>query len=261
MGMQTPRGGIDFAVLSEGFELVSKNWVTYTVFSLLMLVANYAVSMIISLPFTIGNAINPPGPGDDMVAFFVQQQLQSIPLTILTTVIGGVVTGLMMGGIAIVSLKLLRGEKAELGDAFNAFSMFAPLAVAGIVYNLSVTIGFYLCCIPGLIVGGLLMPLFPIIVNERLGLKDALSKSLTLTKNHLAMAAVFFLVQGIVAVLGVIACCVGFLFTYPVALACNTLIYRDLGGPVLGTPASPTNYPRSNDPGTPGSMPEYTDPE
>lgn len=249
---QGPRGGVEFSVIGEAFELVKNNWQAYCIFSLVMIIATYAISMVITLPMSMAQAMAPAAATSEAA---MAQAMASLPLNLLSNFVNNVVMAFLMAGVANMTLKAIRGEKPELADGFAVFNMFGPIALAGILYAICTTLGLLACCIGTFIVIGLLLPVYPIIIHERLGVMDAFKRSLELMGPHWLMAGVFSFVIGLVAGLGVLACCVGVFFTVPLAYACNTLIYRDVSGLTFG-PNSATVYPRAGG----GAMPGYSGP-
>lgn len=247
-----PKGSVDFAVIGEAFEIVKNNWMPYAVFSLIGIIASYAVSMIISLPFSLAQATAPTATTPEAA---MAQAFASLPISLASNIVGAAVQAFLYAGIAAMALKTIRGERPELNDAFSVFNMAGPIALAGILYGVATMLGVLACCVGALVVSGLLIPLYPILVNERLPVVDAFKKSMNLMSGSWLMAALFVIVQGLIAGLGVIACCVGMFFTVPIAFVCSTLIYRDVAGITFG-PTSQTAYPREGG----GSMPGYDGP-
>ncbi len=247
-----PKGTLDFAVIGEAFEIVKNNWMPYVVFSLIGIIASYAVSMIISLPFSLAQAVAPQPTTTEAA---MAQAFASLPISLASNVVGAAVQAFLYAGIAALTLKVIRGERPELNDAFSVFNMAGPLAIAGILYGIATMLGVLACCVGALVVSGLLIPLYPILVNERLPVMEAFKKSINLMSGSWLMAALFVIVQGLLAGVGVIACCIGMFFTVPIAFACATLIYRDVAGVTFG-PTSQTAYPREGG----GSMPGFNDP-
>jgi len=69
----------------------------------------------------------------------------SIPL------VGLALTYIFIGGLDWMFLKLIRGQKAEVGDAFAGFNLaFGPLALFSLVAQLLVFLGIILCILPGI---------------------------------------------------------------------------------------------------------------
>lgn len=250
-----PKGSVDFSVIGEAFDLYGKNWLAFSVFSLIMLVGYYAVSMIISLPRIMMNLANPVRPDpNDITGFMISQQIAGAPFTILTAIIGGAIFGLLFGGITLMTFKAMSGQRIDISDGFAVFSNIVPFGVAGSIITCLTTIGSYMCCIPGLIIGGLFLCTYPVIAYEKLGVMDAIKRSTNIGSKHILMLTLFVLVQGILIFVGALLCCIPVLATLPAAYICNVLIYRDLVG--FGGPQSATVYPREGG----GSMPGYETP-
>lgn len=253
------RGSVDFAVISEAYEIVKNNLGPYIVIALLGIVASTAISTIISLPQTLAQMRNPPPQTGDPMQQIIEQMTQQytigLPFTILNGIVSTGIIALMSVAIANMTIKAVQGKRIEVTDGFEAMKFFVPAFFVGIISWFLGQLGLLACLVGTLIIGGLLIPAYPIIVHERLGAIDAIKRSFNLMSNHVLMAAVFFLVQGLLSAVGALACCVGILFTIPMATACSTLIYRDVSGVSFsGEPTSATVYPREGG----GNMPGYT---
>ncbi|MCB0824675.1 MAG: hypothetical protein KDC26_00650 [Armatimonadetes bacterium] len=249
-----PNRGIEFSVISEAFEFVKANIGAVCGFYAVGLIASYVVSYAIQLPTIMAQVA---AASTDNAAAATGFSLAALPFQMLGGIAQYGVLGLFNGGIAYMVIKYLRGEKVEFGDGFNAFSQALPLILGGIIASFLTALGLIGCIVGAFVVGGLFIPLYTILVHEKLSVMEALKRSAELVKPYLVMGAVFFLVQGLLGSLGVLACCIGIFFTMPMMAACGTFIYRDLTGTDFGgqfAPAGgPSNYPREAG----GSMPEY----
>jgi hypothetical protein len=66
-------------------------------------------------------------------------------------VIGMLLNGVLYGGLYFFYLKLIRGQKAELPDAFEGFkTSLGPLILAGLVTNVLIVAAFMIAALPSL---------------------------------------------------------------------------------------------------------------
>lgn len=248
---------VSFSTIGEAWNVVTKNLGPFVVAALVGLVLLYVPVMIGSL-IGQGVAMGAGAATDPSAAFgaAIMSQLIQTPFVIL----GYALAAPVFGSISYMALKWCRGEAIEMADLSFGFSRFAAFAVAGCLSYLAVTIGTYLCCIPGLIAGGCLMLTFPLIADRGLSPIDAMKASWAMLSKHMLMASLLYIVAAIVSSLGVIACGVGILVTFPIMFVVGALVYRDFTGvgPTMatpaGTPMAPTQ-PAPTEPAPPAEPP------
>lgn len=218
---------IRFSVIGEAWEIIKANMAAFIVASLISLAAMIMVSYIGS--FAAGGAMdlaNPPQDISTLLAQNLRSQVISIPFTLL----GYALAGPFLASMVHMAFKALAGQKVEVADATWGVNRFVPFALASLLVFTITTIGTYMCCVPGLIAGGLTMLVFPAMVVQGLAPFDALSFSFGRMSKFLVMASLLFLVLYLVSGLGVVACCVGVLVTFPFLSVGSALVYRDLVG-------------------------------
>ena len=156
----------------------------------------------------------------------------------------------MVAGVALIVLRLLdRTEpKPQAGDLFKGFEFFLPSFLLTLcVGGASVLIGL----IPGL---NIISPVVNIalstatmfsiflIVEKKLDFWPAIVTSYETVKTNFWALLALQLVASILGSLGLIACCVGFLVTWPFTICVIAIAYRQhFGRPVGG--ALPTGEP------------------
>ena len=246
---------VDWGNISEAFEIVKAHWQPFVIYSVIAVIGTYAINFLVQIPFqvlvTVGTTAESAAAAGGLVA-------GGILLYIISMIVSMATTAIAYSGIFALGIKVLSGGKPELGDGIAAFGKLGPVAIAGVLGSLIAIPGLCACGI-GYIFIYAMMSFAPIIIlHERLSAIDALKRSYELTKPHWLMFGAYFLVISIIAGLGVIACCVGIFFTYPLAATAILLAYRDLSGMTFGEPvaAGATPYPREGS----GGMPSYTGP-
>ncbi len=158
----------------------------------------------------------------------------SAALGFLFGLINLAVGAFLYGGLFRMALKAIRNEAISPTDLFAAGDVAPALIGAAFLTGLAVGLGTLLCIIPGLIVGALLMLTNPIIVDQRVGTMDGLSRSWNTLKPHMMSALIFLVVIAIVNIIGAIPCGLGLLITGPVSLVAVALVYRDFFQPGMG---------------------------
>ena len=72
--------------------------------------------------------------------------------TIIGALASLILAGPLYGGLAVLTLRLIRGEPASITDIFAGFdSRFVPLMLVMIVTGLLTTVGMLFCVLPGLV--------------------------------------------------------------------------------------------------------------
>lgn len=164
--------------------------------------------------------------GTTFLVFIISAAVGSIPF-------GSLLLGYVFwGGLDWMFLKLVRGQKAELGDAFAGFSLaFLPLLLFSLVGQLLTGLGFVLCILPGiylLVAWHLFTSL--LILDKRLDFWDAMEVSRKVVTHHWWSVFGFFLLCLLCLLGGVVVCCIGFFIALPVTTAATVYAYEDLFG-------------------------------
>jgi hypothetical protein len=154
-----------------------------------------------------------------------------VELFVLTSLLMAPIQGIFLGGLYKFYIKLVRGERAEIGDAFYGFTQpLAQLAMVGLMMNIIIMIGTLLCLIPGIYLSVALIFSMPLIVDKGLTWQEAMKLSMKMVNKHWFVVFGLILVNGLLAISGVIACCIGVLFTGPVAGIALMYAYEDIFG-------------------------------
>jgi len=171
------------------------------------------------------------------------QILAVVVVGIINGFTAGILGGPLMVGYYKAMAKLDAGQNADLNDLFSGFDKFIPAFLAFLLTGVMITIGYFLCVIPGLIIAPL-MPLSLCLVAKGEGDAIAAIKGgWNALQPNIIMATLAFIVLGIVGTLGVLACGVGIIFTLPIALAGTYKLSQQIlsdAEPVAATPTETT---------------------
>ena len=148
----------------------------------------------------------------------------------VTALITGLVTvvwsfaaaGLYKGALAVVD-----GRPFSMGQMFEGWDK-GQVAIAAVLIGAATAIGSFLCYIPGLIVGFLMMFTLLFIVDQQMQAIDAIKASFKLVTDNLGQTIVWALLAVVVYVVGFVACCVGLLVAIPIILIGLAFTYRRL---------------------------------
>jgi len=153
--------------------------------------------------------------------------------------LGWALNGVFIGGLDWMFLKLVRGQKAELGDCFASFDLaFMPLALYGLVSAALIMLGLILCILPGIylaICWVLFTPL--IILDKRLDFWAAMEVARKVVSKHWWQLFGFALLCVLVVICGSLICGVGVFIAMPIVRAAIVYAYDD----IFGTPAAPAS--------------------
>jgi hypothetical protein len=88
------------------------------------------------------------------------------------------ISGALYGGLAVVLLRLIRGQEARLGDVFSGFGpTFAALLLVWVITGLVSGLGLLFCLIPGLILKALWAFALPLAADRGLPFWTAMEAS------------------------------------------------------------------------------------
>jgi GYF domain 2 len=164
--------------------------------------------------------------GASLLIFLVSGAAGAIPF-------GGLLLNYVLsGGLDWLFLKLVRGQKAELGDAFAGFSLaFVPLMLFSLVSQLLTGLGFVLCLLPGIYLF-VAWELFTalLILDKRLDFWPAMELSRKIITRHwwqvFGLALLFLLAM----LAGSVVFCLGFFIALPIVKAAKVYAYEEIFG-------------------------------
>jgi hypothetical protein len=206
--------------ISRGWELVKNNFWPAVGTTTLVLLLIGAINQIFGL-FT-RSAI------ERMV---VQHQFSpgGIFLVIMVTIISAPIYTIFTAGLFKYYLKLIRGENAGVGDAFSGFGPhLGQLVLLSLAQIVLVLVGYVLCVIPGVYLAVAWYFAIPLVIDKGLGFWEAMELSRKLVTKHWFIVFAFFIVYGLLAMAGVIACCVGIFVTMPIGFAAMMYAYETI---------------------------------
>ena len=125
------------------------------------------------------------------------------------------------------------------------------MIVFSVVQMVLLLIGYALCIIPGIYLSVAWYFAIPLIIDRRMNFWEAMELSRKMVNKHWIIIFAFLIVYGLLALAGMIACCVGIFVTMPIGFA--ALMYamkpffkitNPLAAPRPRTPRSSTCWPR-----------------
>jgi hypothetical protein len=147
------------------------------------------------------------------------------------TYVAIVVAGPLTAGLYWFYLKLVRGERAEIGDAFAGFSLVFLQSFLGVlVAALLTSIGFLLCIVPGIYLAVSWKLTLPLIIDKRLGFWDAMEVSRKVVSRHWWSFLLFFILCWLINLGGFLLLCIGTFVTAPLTMLALIYAYEDIFG-------------------------------
>ncbi len=141
----------------------------------------------------------------------------------------GLLASVCQGGMFILMLKLIRGQKAEFGDAFAGFSEnFLQLFLVGLVSTLLAAVGFLFCIIPGIYLIVAWSFAIPLVADKRMEFWPAMEVSRKVLSQHWWSMFGLLVLGVLICLLGVCVCCVGLYVALPVFYAAWAYAYEDI---------------------------------
>ncbi|HOM79697.1 MAG TPA: DUF975 family protein [Candidatus Cloacimonas acidaminovorans] len=153
--------------------------------------------------------------------------LSAIPF--LGTVISLLITGPITLGLAIVFLKLVRGEEISVELVFSGFKDFARSFTAGVLVIIYVFLWSLLLIIPGIVASfAYSMTFFIMADNPNLSANDAIRVSKEMMKGH--KAELFWLELSFLGwiLLGCLSFGIGFLWIWSYIYTAKAIFYHEI---------------------------------
>ncbi len=161
-------------------------------------------------------------------------QTQCGPSFILRLFVTALITGLITiawsfaaAGLYKGALAVVDGKPFSMGEMFQGWDK-GQVAIAAVLIGVATAIGSFLCYVPGLIVGFLMMFTLLFIVDKQMQAVDAIKASFKLVTDNLGQTIVWALLAIVVYVVGLVVCCVGLLVAIPIILIGLAYTYRRL---------------------------------
>lgn len=150
-------------------------------------------------------------------------------LTLVLVAVILVVAQILAAGMIRGSLAVAEGRAFETSDLFD-FSKVGPILVTSLLVGAITLVGTILCIIPGIIASFLLSYALYFVIDKDMAPIDAVKASYELTKANLGTSIVWYLIAGLIATAGVIACGVGIVASIPISLLGTAYTYKKLTG-------------------------------
>lgn len=251
---ESPAGPMGRIVLGEcfskGWESFQKNMTTLMLGTFVFLVVNVSLWFVSELAQSVVRMFMKSGGSDEGMLKIV-----ALAVGLFFSVLTSTVTTILSAGFLWMFVKNSRG-KCEFADLFAGFSsgVWLQILMAGVAWGaimvslalFTLAPGFYITektssQIPA-VIGALLflVPMaylsvglgfvLPLILDRRIGWQEAMRTAISTVHRQWFAAAGLIFIYTLLAVSGVVVCCVGMIFTMPLGYAIWAEGYRRLFG-------------------------------
>lgn len=148
-----------------------------------------------------------------------------------TLILGGiffVVTQVVNIGSIFIYLSVAKGEKGNFGDLLSHYEFFFSFVVASILSFVVILVGLILFIIPGIILAIRLSFWAYALVEGNLGPIAALKESWRITKGQTINLSIFYLLLGLLNLVGLLALGVGLFITTSITQLATVFVFRKL---------------------------------
>jgi len=171
-----------------------------------------------------------PLVGVTALVMIVQGVCNAVPfLGILCSLL---LTAVFYGGLYNYYLKRLRGQPAELSDAFGGFTLaFVPLMLGGLVSSLLTCVGLVFLILPGIYLAVAWCFTVPLIIDQKLEFWTAMEVSRRVVTAQWWRLFGLLILAFLVGIAGVLGCGIGVFVTMPIAFGAAATAYETLCRP------------------------------
>ena len=153
----------------------------------------------------------------------------SMFVSLLFSAFSFIVSMIISAGLVRAALDITEGRQLD-PKALLRTDRLVPVIVASLIIGVATFIGFVLCILPGIAVIFLTQYTLYYIMDQDLAPIDAIKASVRFTTQNLGNVLVWYIVGGIVALVGFVVCFVGAIVTVPIALIGTAYTYKVLNG-------------------------------
>lgn len=242
--------GVHFEFIGKAFERLKENLGLYAAAGFVALAVMYGINFALSFGANMmlyGSALGPPPGSDPEVSKILLAQLIQLPTYGLSATV--------TAGIMLMGIDHINGKPVTF-RVFEPFKRIVSITITSILMTLAIVVGLILLIIPGIwLIGALsLAPYYSAL--DGMGPIASLTKSMEVMKRHAWAMFGFSIITGVVFMLGLCACFIGVIFTFPIlciALAyiwlannpswqSNVPVAAPVGFPPPGGPPPPTSF-------------------
>lgn len=158
------------------------------------------------------------------VPFLVGMFLNLLFAAVLLVVAQIIGAGLIRGALGITE-----GREFNVAEVFKT-DKIVPVVITSLIVGAATFVGLLLCYLPGLVIAFATSYSLYFVLDKDLPPVEAIKASVNLVKDNLGPTIIWYIVGGLIAGAGAIACGVGMLLTVPLVLIGTAWTYKVLTG-------------------------------
>ena len=220
-----PIAGGTMAPRAASFEeIFSLSWKLFTQ-NLGLLVGTSVVVLMIGIAINLGAQF--------MQAMMIEMNFDPFALfafSMMYSLGTGIIQTFFYIGQAKICLKLARGQHAEFSELFSGANKLLPVYIAGIIVGIIIGVGILLLIIPGIIAALMLWPYFYVITDDKGGIGDFLGLAYRIGTPNILTSLVLAVVTLALVVAGMLAVCVGIVFSVGLIAMMYSVAYLKMSG-------------------------------
>ena len=171
-----------------------------------------------------------PIVGVSAVVIIAAAAAGSIP--ILGILVSLLLTGVFYGGLYSYYLKKIRGQAAEIGDAFSGFTLaLVPLMITTLLVTLLTMVGVVCLILPGIYLAVAWSFSYLLVIDRKLEFWAAMEVSRRVITAQWWRMFGLMILGAIIAALGVVGLFIGIFITVPIFIGAVVYAYEDLCNP------------------------------
>lgn len=151
----------------------------------------------------------------------------SMILSLLFSALSIAINLIVQAGIIKASLALTRGQKIDIGSAFNGIN-WAQVVVASLIIAVMTFVGLILCILPGIVVIFFTSYTLYFVIDRNQDAMTAIKSSFAMVKDNAGKLIVFFLASLAAYIVGACLCGVGLLAAIPIVIIAQAYTFRTL---------------------------------
>lgn len=150
-------------------------------------------------------------------------------LSLLFGVLSFAVNLAIQAGIIKASLALTRGQRVDLGTAFNGIN-WGQVLLTVIIIAAATLVGLVLCILPGIAVAFFTSYALYFVIDRNQDAVTAIKSSFAMVKDNIGPLILFFLASIAAYIVGACLCGVGLLAAIPIVVLAQAYTFRTLNG-------------------------------
>jgi uncharacterized membrane protein len=232
-------GVVDTSAISEGWQILSSNlgvWIGATVIAgIIAIVYSQITGLVTNRMMPDPTTVDP----SNMMPYIAGM----LPAISIGNFLGIPLNAFLYGGFTAMGLNQLRRGTVSIGDLFSAGPYMIQLMIFSFILQF-VSFAYLLCCIPGLILNGLMLFALPLMIERKMNALEAISTSWNALKGQIGSLVVLMILLSLLILVSAIPCGLGLLVTLPLWVMTVMVLYnRFFPADGSNAPQDQSNYP------------------